>query len=447
MAITAAGVGSGLDIETIVSQLMTLERQPLVKLQQKEYQAEAQISAFGGLKSAVSSFKDAMENLGSAEKFKIFSATSSDEAVSTLAADSSAASGIYSLEVERLAQHHKQGSSAQASGTTFGGTSGDSITLSVDGESSTIDLSTAMDLDGLRDAINGASDNPGVTATIINAGTGDQHLVLTSEESGYDQRVALSYGGSIDAGTLGFSTLNKNESGAVMSDLTKLDAAFTIDGIAASAASNRVSDVVDGLTFDLKGAGSSTLTIDKDTDAIEASAKAFVDAYNGVLDRVESLKSGAVGNDSSLRSIVSQLRSVLNVPASGLNGSFSSLSEIGITTNAKTGELELDSSDFRDALSADFNSVSSIFTDETAGYATRFIDTADSLLDSDGLLDSRIDSLNDRVQSYQNQQSTMEFNLELKERALRSQYASLDGLIASMNSTAAYLASQLVSSQ
>ena len=83
MAITAAGVGSGLDIESIVSQLMSLERRPLVALQQKEAEAQAQISDFGSLKSAVSSFKDAMDKLGTADKFRIFSPTSSDENILT----------------------------------------------------------------------------------------------------------------------------------------------------------------------------------------------------------------------------------------------------------------------------------------------------------------------------------------------------------------------------
>lgn len=445
MPITAAGVGSGLDIETIVSQLMTLERQPLVNLQRKEAQTQSQISAFGSLKSAVSTFKDAMDKLGSEEKFRVFSTVSGDEDVLTATAGTAAASGSYDIQVDRLAQHHKQGSNAIASGTTFGGSAGDSLTLTVDGNASTIDLSTAQDLSAIRDAINDASDNPGVTATIINAGNGDQHLVLTADESGYDQRVALSYGGSIGAGTFGFGTLNKNEVGATMTDLSKLDASFSIDGIAATAAGNQVSDVVDGLTFELKSTGSSNLTVSRDTESIETSAKEFVDAYNAVLGSVDSLKA-RIGNDGALRSVVSQLRSVLNTPASGLGGSYSALSELGIKTNGKTGELEFDSEDFRTALDTDFASVAAVFTDAGSGYSTRFTAVADALLDSDGLLETRVDSLDDKVRSYQDRQSSMESNLALKEKAMRAQYAALDSLIGSLNSTSAFLASQLSSS-
>ena len=93
MAITAAGVGSGIDIESIVSQLMTLERQPLVALQRRESDTRAQISAYGSLKSALSSFQSAMKNLSKLDAFRIFESTSSDEKVMTATADADAAAG------------------------------------------------------------------------------------------------------------------------------------------------------------------------------------------------------------------------------------------------------------------------------------------------------------------------------------------------------------------
>ena len=442
MAITATGVGSGLDVESIVTQLMSIERQPLTNLRQKESQAQAQISAFGSLKSALSSFQDAMDKLGTAEKFKVFTAASTDEQVLTASTDSAAASGSYNLDVQRLAQNHKLGSSAFASGTTFGGTAGDSLTVTVNGNASAIDLSTAQDINGVRDAINSAADNPGVTATVINSGDGNQYLVLTSNESGYDQRIELSYGGGITAGTFGLSTLNQDSGGVTITDLTNLDAAFSVDGIAVTAASNQVSGVVDGLTLDLKGVGSATLSVGKDTESIQQSAQDFVDAYNAVIKKVSDLKSGALGNDSLLRNVVSRFQSVLNTPASGLGGSFSSLSELGLRTNAKTGELELDTEVFSAALETDFSSVAAVFSDSTTGYATRFQSVSSTLLDTGGLLDTRVDTLNSRVSAYQTREANMEANLTLKEKSLRAQYAALDSLISNLNSTGSYLASQ-----
>jgi flagellar hook-associated protein 2 len=160
MAITAAGVGSGLDIENIVSQLMSLERRPLVALQQKTRAAESEISALGTFKSQLSTFQDAMEELSSLDEFRKFASSSTDEDVLTATADGDAAAGNFSVEITRLAQNNRYASQEFASGATVGGGASDGLTLTVDGESVTIDLSTAQTPSQIRDAINNADDNP-----------------------------------------------------------------------------------------------------------------------------------------------------------------------------------------------------------------------------------------------------------------------------------------------
>lgn len=443
MAITAAGVGSGIDIETIVSQLMTLERQPLVNLQRRESALNAQVSAYGQVKSAISSFQDAMEKLATDEKFKIFTATSSDEDVLTAETGTTAASGIYNLEVNRLAQNHKLGSDEHADSATFGGAAGDELTLTVDGESMTLDLSTAQTLSEVRDAINSDEDNPGVTATILNTGGGNQRLILTADDSGYDKRVQLSYGGSINAATFNFTTTNQDEVGDPMVDLTKLDASFDVDGFAITNASNRVSDVVDGLTFELKDTGSVTLNVERDTESIQDSAQEFVTAYNNVLSTLETLRGGTLSGDSSLLTIQSQMRNTINTAPVGLTGIYTSLSQVGIKTNAETGRLELDSTEFADALDEDFSSVSELFSHDDQGFAFRFDALAESFLETDGIIDAREDGLSDRIRDVQDNQSDYERRLELKERALRSQYAALDSLVGSLQNTSSFLLQQL----
>jgi flagellar hook-associated protein 2 len=264
MAITAAGAGSGLDIENIVSQLMTLERQPLVALQRQVSVTESKISSYGTLKSAVSAFQDAMKDLSTRDAFRKFTSTSSDEAVMTATADADAAAGTYNVEVSRLAQNHKFGSNEFADTATVGGGAGDALTLTVGTETATIDLSSATSLAGVRDAINSASDNPGVTATILNTGDGNQRLILTADESGYDSRIQLGFGGSINDATFGFATTNQDNLGAALTDLTQLDASYSIDGFALTSASNKVSSALDGLTLELKGEGRSTLVLARD---------------------------------------------------------------------------------------------------------------------------------------------------------------------------------------
>jgi flagellar hook-associated protein 2 len=443
MAITAAGVGSGLDIEGIVSQLMNLERRPLIALEQRESQFRAELSAFGRLKSSISDFQDAMQGLASLDKFRVYSTSSSDEDVLTASADSNAAAGTYALQIDRLAQNHKQATSEFADTDTFGGAPGDSLTLSVGADSLIVDLSTAKTLSELRDAINDAAENPGVSATIINTGSGVQRLVLTADESGYDSRVQLSYGGTLGAGTFNFGTLNTDADGLTLSDLSQLDASFSIDGIALTAASNSVSGVVDGITFEFKQTGSANLTLNRDTDKITEAATTFVDAYNKLQSTMNTLSSGDLQGDSVIRSVQRQLRAVVNDPPTGLSGSFSTLSAVGITTDPKTGELQLDETEFKAALGDDFAGVSELFANDDQGYAFRFEAVAGSLLDIDGFIESREDGLNDRIKRVEADQLDMEYRLELREKALRAQYAALDSLVGRLNSTSQFLFQQL----
>lgn len=443
MAITASGIGSGLDIESIVSQLMSLERRPLFALEDRESEIQAQLSAYGRLKSSVSTFQDAMKDLASADKFRIFTSASSDEDVLTATADSDAAAGTYSLQIDRLAQNHKLGSDEFADTDTFGGTAGDTLNLTVGTDTLAVDLSTAKTLSEIRDAINADSNNPGVTATILNTGTGTQRLVLTADESGYDTRVQLSYGGTIGAGTFNLATVNQDALGATLVDLTELDASFSVDGFALTSSSNNVTGVIDGLTLELKQTGSANLTLTRDTEKITESAQAFVDAYNALHSTMASMRNGNLSGDSTILSIQGQLRSVINAPPVGLTGSFNALSNVGITTDSKSGNLVFNETDFQDALDTDFSSVSELFSHDDQGYAFRFEALADSLLDTDGLIDSREDGLNTRIRDVQDDQLDLEYQLELKEKALRSQYAALDGLLGSLNNTSQFLFQQL----
>jgi len=439
MAITAAGVGSGLDIENIISQLMSLERQPLVALERRESATRAQISAYGTLKSAVSTFQGAMKELSSLDAFKIFQSESSDEDVMTATADSAAAGGIYNLDVTRLAQNHKMGSDQFAKTDTFGGGASDALTLTVGTDTATIDLSAAQTLEGVRDAINSATDNPGVTATILNVSDTDQRLILTADESGYEDRVQVGFAGAISAATFNFANVNQDSLGATITDLTQLDAAYSIDGFALTSASNNISTVIDGLNIELKGEGAATLNVSRDTAAIEESAQAFVDAYNNVFSTVDTLRADDLSGDSTLLSVTRLMRRTINTLPTGLNGSYSALSELGIKTDRDTGQLTFNKSEFSTALDTDFASVAQVFANDDQGYAFRFDALAGSILESDGVIDSRVDGLNLRVSRLESDQADLERRLDLRELGLRRQYTALDQLVGTLQNTSAFL--------
>jgi flagellar hook-associated protein 2 len=380
-----------------------------------------------------------MKDLGTPDAFRKFTSASSNEDVMTATADADAAAGIYNIDVTRLAQNHKFGSNEFADTATIGGGAGDALTLTVGSETASIDLSAAQNLEGVRDAINSATDNPGVTATILNTGGGNQRLILTADESGYDSRIQLGYGGAVNAATFGFATTNQDSLGAPMVDLMQLDASYSIDGFALTSPTNKISSVLDGLSLELKGLGSSTLALARDNEAIQESAKAFVDAYNEVLTTIDTLREQGLSGDSALSSIERSMRNTLNTAPVGLTGSFTALSQLGIKTNANSGQLEINDSEFAKALDTDFASVAQVFSHDGQGFAFRFDQMADYFLDNDGLIDGRVDGFNSQIRRLENNEANLERRLELKEVALRAQYTALDSLVGSLQSTSAFL--------
>ncbi len=448
MAITAGGVGSGLDINGIVYQLMQLERIPVDKLEAQNKELDSQLSAYGKLRSSLSSFKTAMDGLASFDKFKIFSTASSDEAVLTASANSSAAAGTYSLDVTQLAQNHKIGTSgAEAIGSTdvFTGT----LDITISGNTMQVPAGAGMTLAQIRDYINNAADNPGLTATILNLGSSDQKLVLTADESGENNAITNIVDNmsntSNNLATLSLQTLNKDALGGDidLGTLSKLNAAFTIDGFSVSSASNAISDVIEGLTLSLKSLGTTELTLSRDDSEIEKSVESFVKSYNDLYDTLATLSAGDLAGDSTLRSIQSAVRNVYSTSISGLTGTYTAPFQIGLNSDSKTGKLSLDSEDFKKALETDFSSVADIFANDDQGVAFRLKELADALLSNNNVVDTREDGIRSRQKAINSRIDSWEARLELKEVALRAKFASLDAFIGGLQSTSTFIANSL----
>jgi flagellar hook-associated protein 2 len=219
----------------------------------------------------------------------------------------------------------------------------------------------------------------------------------------------------------------------------ELDASYSIDGFDLTSSSNNITTVIDGLNITLKGEGSAILNVTRDSGAIEESAKKFVDAYNNVFSTMAALREGDLAGDSTLRSGERLMRGALNTQPVGLTGSYNALSSLGIKTDRDTGQLTLNSSEFSKALDTDFNSVAQLFANDDQGYAFRFETLADSMLDNDGVIDSRVDGLNSRVKRLESDQAELERRLDLREIAMRRQYSALDQLVGSLQSTSAFL--------
>jgi len=440
--ISAPGLGSGLDINGIVSQLMAVESRPLVQLDQKEAGYQAEISAYGTLKSALSALQSSLSALRNLESFQATSGSSSDEAVVAVTTGSGVVPATYDVTVNRLAQRHKYGSSEFASTQTFGGNAGDSLTITSGTASFTIDLSTAMTLEEIQAAINVDDNDTGVVAGLITGDNGNRTLVLTAGQSGYDNRVQLSFGGTLDAATFGFSTLNRDADGVLLTSDTELDASLVVDGVTVTRSGNSIDDVIDDVTLELEGTGSATVTVEEDPSVAVKALKGFVDAYNELKGTLSELAGGALGRSSLVRSVESRMRGIFNQAITGV-GDYAYLAEFGVTTNKDTGRLEFDESAMEAALQDNPDGVAAFFTDEDKGFAVRVDDLLEGYLGADGMVDSVIEGVNDSIDRITVQRESLQRRLETVEKRYRDQFAALDTLMAQMTTTSDYLGRQL----
>jgi len=439
--ISSAGVGSGLDVAGIIDGLMTVERRPLQIIEGKQQLYTTQISAYGELISAVSSFQASMENLNDLSALDKFKTSSTNSELIDITSTDNPDLGSFNVEVTRLADFHKMSSNEILSTDTFGGAAGDSLSIQVGSDIAdtiTVDLSTAQTLAEIRDAINADENNPGVRASLVNGDNGLQKLVLSAEDIGSDNALSLSYGGAIDAATFGLQTLNN-----IGGDTGLLDAEFIVDGFTITRPSNTVSDVISGVTFELNAAqigSTTTLSVTRDTGATEAKVKSFASAYNALISTVRSQRSGVLGTDNLLLSIENQVKNILN--SSATSGTLSTLSEVGLSIN-KDGIMSLDSDRLTTALATGYDNVAQLFAAEGDGFANRLSTLADNWLGSDGFISTRSDGLIKRIDDLSDRKLSIERNLALVETRYRQQFSALDILVSQFRSTGQFLTSQL----
>ena len=389
----ALGVGSSLDVNSLVTQLMAAEQQPIAALATKEAKYQSQLTAYGSLKGALSTFQSSVAALSNPTKFTAVSASITDTSLATVSASSSAIAGVYSVSVDQLAQSQKlQSSALSATSTTLG--SGtltisfgtytynnnapptiNGFTLNPDKATKTVTIGPSQSsLSGVQNAINAA--NVGVSANIINNGTG-YHLVITSTDSGISNAVRITVADSSDSDNtdvLGLSRLTYNPAGSpAITRLTQStepkNALLTVDGISISKASNAITDAIAGVNLNLQKSGTSNMTVKQDTASIQSAVQAFVAAYNSLNSTISNLskydlvnkKAAVLTGDSALNSLKSQLRTVFNTPLSKAGGGLTALSDVGIIFQ-KDGTLALNTSKLNSVMNDPSKDVSTLFS-------------------------------------------------------------------------------------
>lgn len=443
--ITSTGIGSNLDITTIVQKLVEAEGAPIqARLAKKKTETDSKISAIGSLKSALDAFQKAAKTLKDSDTFQAHSATSTYDSIVTASASAKAVPGTYDIIVSKLATNHRLASTgftapqAAAMGTgnlTFqvGSDVNNSFTVAIDaGHQSLTDI---------RDAVNKAADNKGVMASIVNAADGS-HIIFTSKNSGLANTITVT---GTD-GLTGLSSANLEQKVAAQ------DAEVKINDFDVTSPSNTITGAVDGLTLNLKTeapATTVTVSVATDTTAIEKSMTDFVSAFNNlgsVMKNFDSYdtankKAGALFADSLVRNLKSQIRSSLSTPVTGTTSDYNSLQMIGLEID-RNGVMSFKQTTFETALAADPNGVSSVFG-STDGVSTRLEARLDSYLQTGGLFDNRTETLKNTLKRISDDQAKTDDRLAALEARLLKQFNAMDSLVSSINSTGSYLTQQL----
>jgi flagellar hook-associated protein 2 len=395
MGITTTGIGSGLDVESIVTSLMNVEKKPLTAVATEKTAYQSQISAYGTLKSALSTFQTAVSALSTASKFNAQTVSSGNTSVFTATANGTASLGDYAVTVNQLAKSQKLSSvgftnttdtvgtgtltigfgTYAATGNTFTPNAAKSdVTITIDSSNNT--------LAGVRDAINAT--NSSVSATIVNDGTTNR-LVVTSKDTGEVNSLKISVTDSGDASNTDAAGLSRlafdpTASAGTGKNMTQMQAAknalLDIDGIAVVKSSNTVTDAISGVTLNLltTSASSANLGVTSNTDSVKTSVTAFVDAYNKLDTTLRSLTkydetgkaSGALLGDATARSVINQVKAVMTKAIASGN-TINSLSQIGVSFQ-RDGKLALDSTKLSNAMTSNFSDIAAVFA--TSGKST-----------------------------------------------------------------------------
>ncbi len=389
-AITSTGLGSGIDIKSLVSSLVSAEATPASRrLDTQEAKLTAQISSYGNLKNTMSSFQSSLSGLKNLSGFQKLTTTSSDTATVTASASSNADVASYNLEVKQLAKSQTLSTAAFTSPTStvgtgtltikFGTTVYDPATdvydsFTQDGNQGTLSLtidSTNNTLAGLSEAINNAK--AGVTAVIVTDSSGSR-LVLNSTATGANSSMEISVadadGNNTDTAGLSALAFNKDATNTTQNQVAQ-DAKLAINGLDILSSSNTVNTALKGLTLNLLQAQPGKIVnvgINQNNDDIAKAVDGFIKGFNDLIKIVNPLtgfdaatkKGGLLQGDSTVGSAMAQLRSELGNIISGLNGSAKSLADIGITTQ-KDGTLTLNSAKLNSQLASNRSGVTAVF--------------------------------------------------------------------------------------
>lgn len=493
MAISSVGIGSGLDVERIITETVALEKEPIKTLEVKAETINSKISTYGQIKSSVDTLNSAARDLTLDSGFDAVKINSSNSSAVNATMTGLAAQGSYNVTVDKLAQSQTSASIKLGAKDTMGAAGTMRFVIGNPGKAGAelktvnLDIASSDTLEGIVAKINGNPDlSKSVVASVITDSTGQQQLMVRSRETGLDNQFSMSMGTLVtQADVVAWNALSDTDKKATPfpvigsfkpvdvedgSNLSKLavvggitvkqaaqNAEIKLNGVEMESNTNTFKDIIPGLSISVSAKGESLLSITQDKDATQEKIQKFVDAYNAVNELLaastkydqESKTAGVLQGDSSTVSLQNSLRMLTQGIAGNATGKFNRLSDIGIQMQ-QGGALTLDAAKLQEAL-GDMDSVKSMFAAKPdalgngGGIAVNFKTLTDELLAYEGTLNNKTDSLEKQLELNKAEVEKVEKRAETVEERLRKQYTALDVKMASLSSLDSYI-SQMVTS-
>jgi len=468
-AITSLGIGSGVDINTMVDQLVALERRPLSQLQSQARELQTQVSSFGQLSSLFSGLQTAANRLTGSSLWTQSKATSSDEAAVQVIGGGNAAAGSYAISVDALATSQTVvGSTSLSSANDTVGSGVMTLQMGrwetppmnfvpkVGRDPVSITVTGSDTLGTLRDKINAAG--AGVTASIVTDSTGAR-LALRSSDTGADNGFRLSVADDDNNlnDSVGLSRFAYNPVGGGNGLELKQaagNARATVNGISVQSASNDVSGVAEGLTLRLRRASASAeVSVSNDRDAVRTAVQDFATAYNNLAKAIAdqtrfdpgSKVGGPLQGDSAATGLQRQLRSLV-AAGSQASSTFRNLSDMGLSMQ-RDGTLAVDATKLNNAMANLPELRKALAADDANpqndGIARRYADLAQQVLGVDGSLSTRTDSLRKRIGVNSDSQAALEDRVDRFRARLVAQYSAMDANLSRLSALSGYVNQQL----
>ena len=444
MSLSAAGLGTGMDINAMVNKIVESERAPKQeRILESMQDIETDISAYGRLKNGFNTMRDLMYQLRRENAFNSLTASSSLPDNLIAQAEPFAVPGVYAVEVQQLAQPQKIVSPPLDKKANFGN---GSLNISLGRDRMTLELpETEVALIDLVRSINGSPENPGIRASVINDDQGTR-LMLGSDQTGAENTMTVTVEATLESPlqSLGY---DKNLPTSSMSELqAAMDAQILLDGLSSiSSPTNRFDDAVRGVSFEaLKvttpETGPALVTVAEDRQKARAAIEEFVSAYNSFFQMTQSLASydpetqegGPLVGDTVVRSAMNQLRSLLTSPVENANGAFSTFSELGVATTLD-GYLEIDQGLLNRQINQNFSNLDNFFSG-TEGFSRRIETLVRQYTGADGAIRNRENTLNEQKLRLNDDQNKLDERMAALEKRTMRQFSSMDSSVSEMQS-------------